>query len=310
MVCLANNRIYNNYAGLAITSIYGTLVVGNHFEINTYGLYFPSWGSIQDCFFLNTFSGNAMDFSGKGPTVTTLSSPVKMHFNAGERAVKAVLGNYYAGWPATDANGDGIADSPRTSGDGYVIDPAPLMVDYFANPGNASLDWFGGTGVTAGPLFLRNASSVEGSITLANHASAVFSSVDDTGAGRVYRGGRAEAGDGFSGWLRTTSALPDRGVLALVLGHTAVDGSDFQPAGPAGEIVGGNNRASVYPFALSGPTARIPAGRRLAVKVTNRTGEDATILTGLGWLGLSASLPPVSLAPAYLGLLDDPEITY
>lgn len=190
------------------------------------------------------------------------------------------------------------------SADGHVTDPAPLMADFFANPANASLDWFGGAGGTSGgPLLLRDATGAPGSLTLADQAAAVFVAADDAGSGRAFRGGGA-GGDGFSGWLCTESRLPDGATLALRLGHAAADGTDFQPAGPAGTITGDDGFPHVYTFALTGPTARIPAGRYLALEITNRTGAAVTIPTGLGWLGLSASLPPPSLPQLWLNLLD------
>jgi hypothetical protein len=306
-VCIAGTSIHGNPIGVRTDYLPGLLLVGNSITNNTgSGLSVSSGSGAQGYAFLNTFSGNGADLASENGGDAVISSPVRLHFNAGERAVKTVLGNHYYGW-GTDANGDGIADSPRVSAE--VTDPAPLMADCFANPDNASLHWFAGSGVTGGPLHLRNAGSAPGSITLADQASAVFSADDDTGAGQAYRGGRTGAGDGFAGWLCTAESLPADQSLALALGHTAIGGADFQPAGPAGEIVG-DGYPRVHPFTLTGPTARIPEGRRLALRVTNQTGAEVAILTGLAWLGLSASLPPVSLAPAYLGLLDDPVITY
>ncbi|GEM_PF-3523617 len=307
-VCIAGNSIHDNPNGLWTTYLPGLLLVGNSIANSSgAGLSVSTGSGAQGYAFLNTFSGNGEDLASVSGSDAVICSPVRLHFNAGERAVKTVLGNHYSNWSGTDANGDGIADSPRVSAE--VTDPAPLMADYFANPGNASLHWFAGSGVTGGPLHLRNAGSSPDRITLADQASAVFSADDDTGAGQAYRGGRTGAGDGFAGWLCTVDSLPADQSLALALGHTAIGGSDFQPAGPAGEIVG-DGYPRVHPFTLTGPTARIPEGRHLALRVTNQTGAEVAILTGLAWLGLSASLPPVSLAPVYLGLLDDPVITY
>lgn len=96
-VCIVDSDIHDNAIGVIDRYVPCTLLAGNRMTDNTSaGLQvLGAFGSVGYAF-LNTFSGNAADLVSGNGLDGVVSSPVRMQYNAGWRAVKAVLGNHYA----------------------------------------------------------------------------------------------------------------------------------------------------------------------------------------------------------------------
>lgn len=304
---IAGNSIHENMVGMETTAVHDTLAFGNRFDDNTYNalhLMDTSGAATRFFVFLNAFSGNLYDLYGDEPGAV-LTSPLKLQLDTGARTVKAKLGNHYHNWPATDAGGDGIADAPRTDQSGNAVDPAPLMKDFFDDPEAASLlwcgDWLGGVA----RLDLRNVPARASDHALADQASLVLAATAPASAVQVFRGGpdAVTNQNSFTGWLHLVAPLPLGQTLGLAMGHAAdADGTDFVPAGPRATLTG-DGSMTMLPFVMSGADLRVPAGRRLAVRLTNTSGQAVNLRLGGGWFALSAALPPLSLGQLWLNLM-------
>ncbi len=302
-VCLSGNLLEDNGTGLALNEYQRLIVAGNTLSGNLAGLTVAD-GDLQEQLFVfaNTFGGNSADLESAAANVL-LVSPAKLHLTGPARQAKAYLGNHYADWGgAVDANGEGLCDVARVESGGNISDPAPLMQPLDA-PGNDNLDFFGADDTPLALLHIPGAMSpYPGRVQLAVDAGKIFAAYPHSGAGRAYRGGPAGSLNGFSGWLSFYSDLSASGHVLVEVGTTASDGTGFAASGQSCQIVGDGGTKLFY-FSTSGPAMSVPEDRRLALRLTNKTASLNYVMAGGAWLGLSAPLPPVTLAQLWLNLL-------
>jgi nitrous oxidase accessory protein NosD len=98
-------------------------VVGNYLAKNEFGLFFgtnePSLASLNLTLSHNSFQDNLNQMSGCFCPSPNVTEPVHMWDDGKE-------GNYWSDYNGTDANGDGIGDSPYVF-DAQNVDRFPLM---------------------------------------------------------------------------------------------------------------------------------------------------------------------------------------
>lgn len=162
-IIVKNNKVSESAYGIRLYQSYTSKVVGNNATSNSYGFYLaysgPSnnivnntssrndWGIILYSSSSNTITGNTLSYNTYGvDTATDSSNNVFYHNNFVENAEQAswnpyflntwdngAEGNYWSDYTGTDANNDGIGDTP------YVIDSNnqdryPLMSPWPGRP--------------------------------------------------------------------------------------------------------------------------------------------------------------------------------
>jgi len=124
-----NNILVNNvgsdvYIGIFLAVSYDNIVVKNTISKNLYGIYFL-WDFSGNIFYLNNFVDNIEDVYYEKPLESFIiwwNSPSEIEYSYYGNTYQNCIGNYWSNYSGSDANGDGIGDTP------YAID---LQEDYY-----------------------------------------------------------------------------------------------------------------------------------------------------------------------------------
>jgi parallel beta-helix repeat protein len=141
--CVVSNNTFLNNAGEGIR-IWKTTAANNTLTRNTFignngGIRLYDAGE-NNRIYLNDFEDNTTEIilQGTAPSVTYWTSPATVDYTYNGTAYSKVMGNYWSDYTGTDADGDGIGDTPYALPEGLGNDTAPLMAPFG--------DYFGGSG--------------------------------------------------------------------------------------------------------------------------------------------------------------------
>lgn len=133
-----NNTIESNVAGNCYFGIYlqdsaGNLITNNSFSDNAHGIGLAMASS--NTLYMNNFMNNAVshvlddnDPPGSGPA-NFWNSPVSVDYSYNSVSYNGYVGNYWDDYSGTDADGNGIGDTPYSTV-GTDADDYPLMAAF------------------------------------------------------------------------------------------------------------------------------------------------------------------------------------
>jgi nitrous oxidase accessory protein NosD len=129
-VLVKNLRICNFSTGIFVAGASNNSIIGNYFE--NARIHILGGADDGDLIKNNTFRDTwiFVDYNPRGLDVITENNFFNSWIAAGLSAVPIVQKNYWSDYNGTDADGDGIGDTPHTSQhvlDEIVQDPYPLM---------------------------------------------------------------------------------------------------------------------------------------------------------------------------------------
>jgi parallel beta-helix repeat protein len=139
--CDGNNITGNTISGSTTDGIwlsYGhhNIVSWNNVTGSGYGIYVDSNSASFNWIFLNNFTGNTVNAYSSNPTGTNWwNTTVEVSYTYGGQDWVRFLGNRYGDYSGTDANGDGVGESPYAVGgeqDQYplTVTPAVLIPEF------------------------------------------------------------------------------------------------------------------------------------------------------------------------------------
>jgi len=126
-VTVDGNFIDSNgyYGGIYIDCIYNSVIRNNTISNNSYAISLEDWSDDSNAVYLNTFRNNAGEVPWGGEHLIW-QSPEPVTYSYSGQSYTSLLGNCWGTYTGTDADGDGIGDTP------YAIsasaqDTHPLM---------------------------------------------------------------------------------------------------------------------------------------------------------------------------------------
>ena len=132
--CTISNNTFRNNTGIALrlwkNTVTNTVITRNIFSRNGGGIKFYDAGN-NNKIDLNDFIDNTVQITLQGTAPTTAwdsTNPVDYTYNG--ISYSKVIGNYYSDYKGTDANGDGIGDTPYVLPNSLGTDYYPLMQPY------------------------------------------------------------------------------------------------------------------------------------------------------------------------------------
>ena len=243
-----NNTIYNNNA-----------------DNNMYGIVLS--GSSSNAIYFNTFYNNeSSDISSGSSSVNCWRSPTAFCYLY-QSTHKSYLGNYYSDYNGNDENNDGIGDTPYDLPGDEPDDEYPLIRPFDCYPlqtwwlQNDAMD----KGDQTGPSGSISIGAGLSSVLKANYPAAQDSPFlfDATWTGRLTFASAPQTGDAFT----------------IDIGYS--DGTTFTAGGPQTTVQGDGTRTA-FTFETQAAGFTVPAGTYLALKITNTSTFDYSIMTGAG----------------------------
>ncbi len=124
------NFIGNNSYGVYLTGSSHNSVTNNRVENNGYGVYLT--GSSNNVIWLNVIRGNSGGNAREDGSPNAWNSSTPVSYKYGDKTYVNYTGNYWGDYTGTDLSGDGIGDTPYTTGTGEV-DYYPMIQGFMYN---------------------------------------------------------------------------------------------------------------------------------------------------------------------------------
>ncbi len=262
----------NSTNGIHIFNSSSNAIVGNAIDGSLRRNMYVTFSSNGNIIYMNDFSSGT--FEGTTIASSIWNSPTELsYFHSPSH--QGLMGNYYVGYSGTDGNGDGIGDSSYSPGAG-TADNYPLMDTHDAYA--VQVWYFNGDGT----MYKADAGTAPGTV-----------SINGVGGAAVWVSDKTAGASGYSfpsgtwtGQVRFDSSATG-GNFTVEIGYADPDGVNLAPdpfTGPTANLVGSTN---IFTYTTSDMPVSVPAGKCLAVRITNSGGAES-VVTGGAWTYVSA----------------------
>ena len=255
--CLAYNDISNNsdYGIRFYSYASDNEVFANTIHDNTQAGIYNKYNNNNTAYFNDlTNNGKTVDDDGAFSAVSSR----KMGYLYGSLQVtrKEYLGNYYSDYTGSDADGNGIGDSPY-AGDGFN-DGNPLIQSI--SKYNLQT-WF----LQTNSYMKRDVTNGYGTLTVNGGSSVIL--VDPQAAQEKIDFGAGDQGQTTSWTGRIWLTSNNEYNFTIQIGYADADGSNFNPSGCSDNPSG--TGSYYFYFATTASEFDVPKGKHLAVRITN-----------------------------------------
>ncbi|MBW1981423.1 MAG: right-handed parallel beta-helix repeat-containing protein [Deltaproteobacteria bacterium] len=256
--------------GIDLDGMVDGIIAGNTIVNNIEGMYVPA-SAASNSIFRNQFDNTTNINSTASGYYLGSWSPL---FYVYRNYYKSILGNYYSDYSGTDANGDGLGDTPYSTASYRDNQPLVKSADSYILHG-FFLARVGGIG----RLYI-NSYSLQGEVvTLHAVHSTIFSFSTPAVARWIFRGGNPSSQTTWTGWLTFASPPPVGHTVEVTFGTSDPGGANFQAVGPVADVVG-NDADHILHFTAEKNVFVLPEGKALAVRLTNTGATDLEMMTG------------------------------
>ena len=287
---IAGNTITNcsNNAGIRMKDdITGTIVAKNYISGCKYGIDVNNCTGGKIYTYLNTITNNTE--SNLNGAYEQYYSPTKLSYLFKSfTTMKYLMGNRYG--DMNDGHEDKIMTgvAPEYYYNNYTYARYPLIQDQdeytlmvwnFSNPQLHRAD------------FTRESKKV----TLTGGANVVWADAQPSEADVTFPAGSQDDNTSWTGFLSFYQAPASGHTFTITIGYADdSNGTNFTSSGATATITG-DGSAHEFAFTTSASSFTIPAGKYLAVQITNNSSSDYDLLVGGAWSFIS---PPAS-SPRY-----------
>ncbi|MCK5732993.1 MAG: right-handed parallel beta-helix repeat-containing protein, partial [Candidatus Latescibacteria bacterium] len=297
---VSGNTCPNNGRGIHLLSSDDNTISGNTCSDNNHqGIYLSS--SSDNSIFLNEFFNNTTNVYSDGET-NIWHSPTKLgyHYGGSVQTCKSTMGNSYSDYSGSDGDGDGIGESPYTTGG--ADDAYPLVQ---STDNHDPQMW-----VLANPVMYKGDFSKPGTTVSIPMSSSQTWCADSLAQADVF----FDAGDesdstSWTGQVSFTSTPIAGDNFTVEVGYADdQNGANFWADGPDTTIVG-DGSTKVFTYAAHAISFTLPQNKYLALRVTNESvsnGYDVRVGGSWSYCASPLSATP-SEAPAGLGATAYPD---
>jgi len=267
----SGNFIDQNDIGVDLDGMAGGIIAANILRNNGIGLHVPAYAAANNIF-RNEFD-NTIDIDSAASGYS-IGSSIPLFYLYQSRYYKHFAGNFYADYTGSDANGDGIGDTPY--GAAGCQDNQPLMDSV------SSCRLYGWSLYHSGGIgrLVENCFSSAGEVVpIAPLVTKVFSTTSAFAEKWIFGGGSASGQTTWTGWLTFVSPPPSGQVIEVTFGISDLGGANFQALGPQVAVIG-DGASRILHFTNDPNTFMLPAGKCLAVRLHNPGATNLEMMVG------------------------------
>lgn len=272
----SGNVLQSNPIGMDVDGMADGIIGANLFTSNDVGLNVPFYAYPNEVF-LNDFSDNTVNINSDAGNYGLGSDLLLFYTYYSSVYGKSLMGNYYSDYAGSDADGNGIGDTPygdATFSDAHPLAQSPHTTGHYRMHGWALCSLSGGFG----RLFENEFNEPGQAVLIGGASSATFATTVPAPQRWVFAGGSKPAETTWTGWLTFASPPAAGSSVAVTLGISDLH-ANFEPVGPSATITGdGTNH--IYHFAAEQGDFILPIGKYLAVRVTNNSATSVRIMVG------------------------------
>ncbi|MHC1724754.1 MAG: nitrous oxide reductase family maturation protein NosD [Syntrophobacteraceae bacterium] len=272
----SGNAIQENTTGVDLNGMAGGIVAANLITDSNTGLHVPSY-SFHNEVFLNDFSANTSNIESE-TTNYELGSDALLFYKYNSSVYgKSLMGNFYSDYTGSDADGNGIGDTPYSAAnfsDAHPLVRSPYTTGFYRMSGWALCSTSGGFG----RLFENEFNEPGQVVTIGGSSAATFTTTVASPQRWVFEGGSTSAETTWTGWL-TFASPPAAGTVVMVTLGISDLHSNFEPVGPSATVTGDGTNHIIH-FVSEPGNFILPIGKYLAVRVANNSATSVQIMVG------------------------------
>jgi nitrous oxidase accessory protein len=295
---ISGNTIEDGDTGMNLGRSRDAIIASNRITGNTCGLNVSLFAERNDIFHNDFINDSNVESSLVDYTLDP-AAPVFYRFS--NRYLKLLMGNYYSDYAGSDADGNGLGDTPYDSDRYHDNQPLTQEIASYRLHG-----WNLGLGDGDVVILDDDLGGPGKIITLPAHSRVVCSSRCLTDAAAFFTGGSSTAQTTWNGWL--TFASPPAAGQTVVVTFGMSDGSapTFQSRGTSANVTG-NGSDYIISLVADPGTLLVPKDKCLAVQLENTSDTALQLMVG-GAAGMFfapvGSHQGIPMQPLFLLLLE------